>query len=62
MPVILDTQEAEIRRIKVRNQPGEIAPRDCISKNYFTNRASGVDLSSSPSTKKKKERKWFIIG
>jgi hypothetical protein len=34
MPVvILDTQEAEIRKIAVLSQPGQIVPRDPISKN-----------------------------
>jgi hypothetical protein len=32
-PVILATQEAEIRRIMVQSQPGKIVPRDPISKN-----------------------------
>jgi hypothetical protein len=31
-PVILVTQEAEIRRIEVQSQPGEIVPPDPISK------------------------------
>jgi hypothetical protein len=30
-PVILATQEAEIRRISVRSQPGQIVPQDPIS-------------------------------
>jgi hypothetical protein len=32
MPVILATQEADIRRIKVRNQPRKISSQDPISK------------------------------
>jgi hypothetical protein len=32
MPVILDTQEAEIRRIVVGSQPGQIACKILISK------------------------------
>jgi hypothetical protein len=32
MPVILVTQEEEIRRIKVQNQPGQIVPRDLSQK------------------------------
>jgi hypothetical protein len=32
MPVILATQEAEIRRITVRSQPQQIAPQDPIQK------------------------------
>jgi hypothetical protein len=31
MHIILATQEAEIRRIMVRSQPGQIVPRDPIS-------------------------------
>jgi hypothetical protein len=36
MPVILATQEAEIRRIVVRSQPRQIFLRDPISKNPNT--------------------------
>jgi hypothetical protein len=32
MPVILATQEAEIRRTVVRSQPGQIVPQDPIGK------------------------------
>jgi hypothetical protein len=32
MPVILATQEAEIRRITVPRQPGQIVPQDPILK------------------------------
>jgi hypothetical protein len=32
MPIILATQESEIRRITVRSQPRQIVPRDPISK------------------------------
>jgi hypothetical protein len=32
-PVILATQEAEIRRITVGSQPGQIVPQEPISKN-----------------------------
>jgi hypothetical protein len=35
MPVILATQEAEIRKIAVRAHPGEIVP-DTLSKNPIT--------------------------
>jgi hypothetical protein len=34
-PVILATQEAEIRRITVRSQPREIVPQDPISKIFI---------------------------
>jgi hypothetical protein len=33
MPIILATQEAEIRRIAVRSQPRQIVPQDPISEN-----------------------------
>jgi hypothetical protein len=36
MPIILATQEAEIRRIMVLSQPGQIVPQDPILKNPFT--------------------------
>jgi hypothetical protein len=32
-PVILATEEAEIKRITVQSQPGRIVPRDPILKN-----------------------------
>jgi hypothetical protein len=32
MPVILTTQEAEIRRIAVRSQPGQIVPGETPSR------------------------------
>jgi hypothetical protein len=67
MPIILATQEAEIRRIEVQSQPGQI---EFLSRKYPTQkRAGGVvqvleclpskceALSSNPSTKKKKKRK-----
>jgi hypothetical protein len=36
MPVILATQEAEIRRIAVRSQPRQMVPLDPISKKPIT--------------------------
>jgi hypothetical protein len=36
IPVILATQEAEIRRITVQSQPGQIVPGDPISKKPIT--------------------------
>jgi hypothetical protein len=36
MPVIPATQEAEVRRIEVGSQPGQIVPQDPISKKPFT--------------------------
>jgi hypothetical protein len=61
MPVILATQEIEIRRIAVRSQPGQIVPRDPILKKPFT--IIGLykmkALSSSPSTGGKKKKIMF---
>jgi hypothetical protein len=55
MPVILATQDAEIRRIRVRSQPVQRVPQDPIGKKTFT-KIGLVEslkvraLSSSPST------------
>jgi hypothetical protein len=60
-PVILATQEAEIRRIVVQSQIGQIPLQDPISKNPPQNRIGGwlkvKALSSSPSTPKKQTKK-----
>jgi hypothetical protein len=61
MSVILATQEAEIRRIKVQSQPGQIANKT-LSQKYPTQKKgwqSGSNaeceaLSSNPGTAKKK--------
>jgi hypothetical protein len=51
---MLATQEAEIRRIATQSQPGQMIPRDPISKKPNTKRAvewlKVYALSSSPST------------
>jgi hypothetical protein len=59
LPVILGTQEAEIRRITVWSQPKQIVPWHPISKKVLhKNKAGGVAqgeaLSSNPRTAKKK--------
>jgi hypothetical protein len=41
-PVILDTQEAEIRRITVQSQPGEIVCETLSQRNPTQNKAGGV--------------------
>jgi hypothetical protein len=63
MPVILATQEAEIRRIKVRSRPHSL--QDPISKIPFTEK--GLEewlqikaLSSNPRPAKKKKKKKRI--
>jgi hypothetical protein len=45
MPLILATQEAEIRRIVVRSQPGQIVCETLYGKNYSHNSAGGVPQS-----------------
>jgi hypothetical protein len=52
-PVILGTQETEIRRIEIRrivvqSQPQQIVPQDLISKIHNTNRASRVTRDVGP--------------
>jgi hypothetical protein len=58
-PVIPAPREAEIRRITVRNQPGETVQETLYQKNPSQKRAGGVAqdvaLSSNPSTAKKKK-------
>jgi hypothetical protein len=60
-PIILATQEAEIRRIEVQSQPGEIVHKTLSQK---TLHIKGLvewlkvkALSSNPSTAKKKKKK-----
>jgi hypothetical protein len=57
MPVILDSQEAEIRRIMVRSQQGQIVLRDLekpFTKIGLVEWLQVKALNSSSSTKKKK--------
>jgi hypothetical protein len=42
MSVILATKEAEIRRIVVQSQPGQIVPETLSQKSIHKNRAVGV--------------------
>jgi hypothetical protein len=60
MPIILATQEAEIRRIMVRSQPRQIVCETLSQKTLHKNRAGGVAQGegpeSSPSTEKKKKK------
>jgi hypothetical protein len=55
MPVILATQEAEIRRITVQSQPREIVLRDLISKIGLVLWLKVKALSSKPQYHKKKK-------
>jgi hypothetical protein len=64
MPVILATQETEIRNIAARSQPRQIVPRDPILKKKKTLHKKGLvewlkvwASSSSPSTTKIKNKK-----
>jgi hypothetical protein len=61
MPVILVTQEAEIRRITVSSQPWQIVPQDSFEKPFtkigLVEWLKVKALSSSLSTAKKKKRK-----
>jgi hypothetical protein len=47
-PVILATQEVEIRRIVVRSQPGQIVHKTPSRKNPSQKRAGGVGPESNP--------------
>jgi hypothetical protein len=61
MPIILATQEADIRRISIQSQPGEIVSKTLSQKKKpFTKRAGGVAQSKGPEFKplyKKKKKK-----
>jgi hypothetical protein len=66
MPVILATQEAEIRRITVQSQPGQIV-RNTLSRKYPAQKGLAKwlkvkALSSSPSTAKKKNKTVLLLG
>jgi site-specific recombinase XerC len=60
-PVILATQEAEIRRIKVQSQPGQIAHKTLSRKNSsqkgLVEWLKVKTMSSNPSTTKKTKNK-----
>jgi hypothetical protein len=43
MPVILATQEAEIRRIAVQSQPGQIVPETLSQKTHHTHKKGLVE-------------------
>jgi hypothetical protein len=48
MPVILTTQEAEIRRILVQSQPGQIVRKTLSRKTLHRKRAGGVGQGIRP--------------
>jgi IS30 family transposase len=51
MPVILATQEAEIRRITDQRQPGQIVHEILSQKTLHKNRAGGVAQGEGPAFK-----------
>jgi hypothetical protein len=58
-PVILATQEAEIRRITVRSQPRQIVLETLSQKNPLHKRAGGVAQGVSPEFKSQyHKKKW----
>jgi hypothetical protein len=63
-PVILVTQEAEIRRITVQSQPGQIVHKTLSRKNPSQKMTGGVAQGEGPEfkpqTRKKKERNSVI--
>jgi hypothetical protein len=62
IPIILATQEAQIRRIMVQSQPGQIACETLSRKTHHKNRAGGVAQGESSEFKlkycKKKISMW----
>jgi hypothetical protein len=67
MPVILVTQEAEIRRIAVWSQPGQIVHKTLSQKNISQKKAGGVaqgigpEFKSQYCKKKKKISQTFLV-
>jgi hypothetical protein len=51
MPVILATQEAEIRRIMVRSSTGKWFMRSCLEKSLHKKRPGGVAQGVGPEFK-----------
>jgi hypothetical protein len=60
VPVILATQEAEIRRIVVWSQPGQMVHETLSWKTLHTNRANDVAQSVGPEFKSQyyKKKSW----
>jgi hypothetical protein len=50
-PVVLATQEAEIRRIVVQSHPGQVVPETLSRKTLHKNRAGGVAQGIGPEFK-----------
>jgi hypothetical protein len=65
-PVILATQEAEIRRIVVQSHPGQIVCKTLSRKNFHRNRDGKVAQGEGPEfkphyCKKKKKEKVILV-
>jgi hypothetical protein len=56
-PIILATQEAEIRRISVRSQPGQIVHKTLSQKNLSQKRTGGVAQGVDPEFKPQHHKK-----
>jgi hypothetical protein len=57
MPVILATQEAEIRRIFVQSRLRQIVRETLSQKTFHKNRAGGVTQGEDPQYQKKKKKR-----
>jgi hypothetical protein len=57
MPVILATQEADVRWMEVRSQPSQVVPRDPILKNSSQKSAGGVAQGVGPEFKPQYQKK-----
>jgi hypothetical protein len=60
MPVILATQEAEIRRTEVQSQPQQTVCKTLSRKNPSQKRAGGVAQSGGPEFKPQYRQKKFF--
>jgi hypothetical protein len=60
--VILATQEAEIRRIEVQSQPGQIVRKTLSQKNLHKHRAGGVAQDKGPEFKPLYHKKKKKLG
>jgi hypothetical protein len=61
MPIILATQEAEIRRITVQSQAGQIVRKTLSRKTLHKNRAGGVAQGEGPKFKPQYYKKIINI-
>jgi hypothetical protein len=60
-PVSLDPQEADIRRITVQSQPGQIVQETLSRKTLHKNRADGVAQDEGPEFKSQYSKKKKLI-